>query len=367
MPANAKLRMVARLTCGAGSSRYHNNRVRHPWQASARGKAAFARHMMRQHHAPEHGKRHLDRSLSQPPQPRFHHLRLARCRGTDPPARLRRPLPRHLRRLPRPLRAAGPGKIPAHAEGGRPPRTPPGRGRPGPYPPRHTRGADRHRRSRPVRQRLPRRTRRPGRAQHGILGRHGPAESRQCLRRRLHDADGGQRPPDCRVRHASPDRNLRRPANRRPLVRHHVPVRTASRLLAGRHHNPRRAGRRRRARPPLPPARQQDVDLGRRPRRLGEHRPPGAGQGPRPGRPPHPRHTRHLALHHAEIPARRRRHARRAQRRRRRRPQPQNGLSAAPPTACSTSAKAATPQAAAPAPSATWSAKWARACPRCSR
>ncbi len=43
------------------------------------------------------------------------------------------------------------------------------------------------------------------------------------------------------------------------------------------------AGRSGRAGRPVPPGRQQDVDLRRRPGRQREHRPPGAGQGPRRG------------------------------------------------------------------------------------
>ena len=65
----------------------------------------------------------------------------------------------------------------------------------------------------------------------------------------------------------------------RPLLRHDVPVRAAGRLVAVGHHHARRTGRRFAVRPALPRHRQQDVDLGRRPRALREHRAPGPGQG----------------------------------------------------------------------------------------
>ena len=72
----------------------------------------------------------------------------------------------------------------------------------------------------------------------------------------------------------------------------------------------------------LPPVRQQDVDLRRRPRAEREHRPPGAGPDPRRAR----RGQGHLAVHRAEGAGLGRRDARRAQRRRAGRPQPQDGL-----------------------------------------
>ena len=80
------------------------------------------------------------------------------------------------------------------------------------------------------------------------------------------------------------DRRLRAADARRPLLRHHVPVRAAGRLVARRHRHARGAGRRVAARAALPAVRQQDVDLRRRARDRREHRPPGAREDPGRGR-----------------------------------------------------------------------------------
>ena len=86
-----------------------------------------------------------------------------------------------------------------------------------------------------------------------------------------------------------------RPMRRGPLLRHHVPVRAAGRLVAGRHHAPR-----------AEPADDgtyrvtgdEDVDLRRRPRTHREHRAPRAGQNPRRAA----GGQGHLAVHRAEVP-----------------------------------------------------------------
>jgi hypothetical protein len=84
----------------------------------------------------------------------------------------------------------------------------------------------------------------------------------------------------------------------------------------------------------LSPVRQQDVDLGRRARADGKHRPPGAGEDSCGGRHAARRRQGHLAVRRAEAPRggagggrRVARCGRRTQRRRARRPQSQDGLS----------------------------------------
>ncbi len=99
-----------------------------------------------------------------------------------------------------------------------------------------------------------------------------------------------------------------------PLLRDDVPLRAAGRLVAGRHHHPRRAAGRRH----LPAHRHQDVDLRRRARADREHRPPGARQDPR--RPA--RGEGHLAVRRARATST----TAPAQRRRPRRAEPQDGL-----------------------------------------
>ena len=157
----------------------------------------------------------------------------------------------------------------------------------------------------------------------------------------------------------------------RALVRHHVPERAAGRLVIERRGHARRARRRgfrsRPAGPALPPARQQDVDLGRRARTHREHRAPGAGEDRRCRRPYRAGHQGHLAVHRAQADGRRRRQAdRRAQRRRAGRAEPQAAATAAPPTRCSTSAKAGSRPRGARAPSAGASARPAKGCAACS-
>ena len=67
-------------------------------------------------------------------------------------------------------------------------------------------------------------------------------------------ADQRQRQPADGARHAAAAGGVRAERVRRPLVRHHVPVRAAGRLVAVRHRHPRRA-RRRRFREPIRSAR----------------------------------------------------------------------------------------------------------------
>ena len=137
-----------------------------------------------------------------------------------------------------------------------------------------------------------------------------------------------------------------------------APLRAAGRLLAGRHHHPRRAAGRRH----LPADRQQDVDLGRRPRADREHRPPGAGQDPRRTG----RREGHLAVRRPEVPGERRRLAGRAQRRRPRRAEPQDGLPRDDEHAAQLRRGRAHARAGGPARSATWSASRTAAWPTCS-
>ena len=140
-------------------------------------------------------------------------------------------------------------------------------------------------------------------AQH--LLRHGLGQHR------LEHADHGQCQPAAGARQPTQKEVFALNEFSRPLVRHHVPVRAAGRLVAVGHRDARRARRRRfrsrSARPALPPHRQQDVDLGRRARAHREHRPPGAGQDPGAGRQADSRHARHLAVHRAEEAGRHRR------------------------------------------------------------
>ena len=129
----------------------------------------------------------------------------------------------------------------------------------------------------------------------------------------------------------------------------------------------RRRLRERSARPALPPARQQDVDLERRARADREHRPPRAGQDSRRRRQAGSRHARHLALHRAEE-AGRRATAR----------SPASATTSRWPASTTSSATAASQHAAqlrrrqvpgarqGRARSATWSASPARACAACS-
>ena len=101
----------------------------------------------------------------------------------------------------------------------------------------------------------------------------------------------------------------------------------------------------------LPAVRQQDVDLRRRPRADREHRPPGAGQDPRRTG----RGEGHLAVHRARSSWSR--DGRSASATTSCWPgSTTRWATAAPTTRCSTSARACTPRAARPAPSATWSA-----------
>ncbi len=121
----------------------------------------------------------------------------------------------------------------------------------------------------------------------------------QLRHRRLPVPHPGQRQPAGRPRLARAGRALRRADAGGPVLRHHVPLRAAGRVVAGRRHHDRApAGRRH-----LPAHRQQDVDLRRRPRAQREHRPPGAG--------PHRRRARRrqgdLAVPGPEAPGRRRR------------------------------------------------------------
>ncbi len=98
---------------------------------------------------------------------------------------------------------------------------------------------------------------------------------------RLRDAHHRQRQPAARARLASTGRRLRPSRTGGALLRHDVPVGAAGRLVAVRHHDARRIRARLAARSAVPAHRQQDVDLRRRARPVGEHRPSGAGQDPR--------------------------------------------------------------------------------------
>ena len=68
--------------------------------------------------------------------------------------------------------------------------------------------------------------------------------------------DRRQRQPAGRIRHRGADRHLGPTDARGPLLRHHVPVGTRCRLVAGRHHDQGRSRRRRH----LSHHRNQDVD-----------------------------------------------------------------------------------------------------------
>ena len=165
--------------------------------------------------------------------------------------------------------------------------------------------------------------RRDGRQQLLLEGRHRHRRRRHADQRQCQPADG--------ARHRDAAGGVRRSRVRRTLLRHDVPVRAAGRLQPLRRGHPRRARRRRfrgrSAGSALPAARQQDVDLQRRARAVGEHRPPGAGEDPRRRRQADPRHARHLAVHRAEEARRCRGRAdRRTQRRRAGGAQPQAGL-----------------------------------------
>ena len=103
---------------------------------------------------------------------------------------------------------------------------------------------------------------------------------RQRRQFRLPAAHGGQREPAAGARFPGADRSLRAADARRPLYRHHVPVRAPGRLVAERHRHAGGAGRRISAGAALPDFGQQDVDLVRRARDRGEHRSPRAREDP---------------------------------------------------------------------------------------
>ena len=234
------------------------------------------------------------------------------------PDALRGALPRHLRRRTRSRGRSGHRTVRPAQQAQRRRRAHLRR----PARPHDPRGEERPRRPRPHR---------PARRHHGRGTRRHPAAARRVHRvlrllpgreRRnlgLPLPDHRQREPAARARLPGTDRHLCAPDAGRPVPRHDVPVRTAGRLLAGRHHH---AGPcRRTTGPTASPATRcgspaGDHELGR------QHRPPGPRQDPgRPGG-----DEGHLAVHRAQVPGPRRRHDRRTQRRRAGRPQPQDGL-----------------------------------------
>ena len=204
-------------------------------------------------------------------------LRVARHRGADRAAALRRARPGDVRRGPRPeradrdrlLRAAQPARGRRRAvRRRRRRRGAAAGGRPRPRGVHRIRSAD---------ERLRRRARRDAAALRGAPGRIDLLPGSEHRRLRLPVPGRGQRQPARRARHPRAGARLRRAGDRRPVVRHDGALRAAGRVVPGRHHDARRTPGRRQ----LPADRHQDVDLRGRPRAGREHRPPRARQDSR--------------------------------------------------------------------------------------
>src|SRR5579885_3631467 len=256
-------------------------------------------------------------AIDLPSRPRFPALRVARRRAAAAGTALRAPRPRGARRHARRGAKARHGALfPLRGQARRRGAAPGARSRV--HHPGTQGGAGRLPRGRlPVRA-IRSRVRRPA-----VSLSHFERGLQSVLRRQrtgagLSDADrrGGQ--SAARARHAGTAAALPETTDRGSLVRHHVLVRAASRVFAGRRQDARDAAGRR----PFFDGRRQDVDLRRRARADREHRPSGAGaHRRRAGRRP-----RLVAVHRAALPGERGRHAGRRQRRAPGRAQSQDGL-----------------------------------------
>ncbi len=247
---------------------------------------------------------------------------MARRRVADGAAALRGSLARDVRRGPLDLRGHRDRPVRAAQQEERPERAALRR-RAGHHDPRGRRGAEGVQRCRADGGRARLRARRHAAAGRRREGRLRMVQGRERRYVVVSVPDDRQREPAARARLERADRALRPADDGGPLLRDDVPVGDAGRLVAvGRAYESRAAAGRH-----VSPVRQQDVDLGRRARPVGEHRPSRAREDSRGRRLAAGRRQGHLAVHRAEVPRARRRLARRAQRHRARGAEPQDGLS----------------------------------------